>query len=130
MRNPCKKCIVRAGCSRKCKEYDIFSHKASEFLTFISLLSSSLILGPILLYFGILVDQGEEWPQMVMTILWIVSFAITVILQAPLDREMKTSFFCNVIFGPIIAFCMIVFYFAKPYCQSSSQNSKRWDRII
>lgn len=125
MRNPCKKCIVRAACSKQCNESKRYSRKASEVVTFFSLLLSSLILGPILIYLGMLSDQGVEWANMVVVIIWIVSFIIAIISQAPLDSEEQTSLFSNIIFAPIIALCMIFFFIARPYCKCESKHQRR-----
>jgi hypothetical protein len=117
MKNPCKKCIVRAACSQSCKEYDYFVHKSSEWATFISLLGASLILMPILFYLSNQMDQGKEWPELVTTFIWIGGFIISTILQAPFDEEDKVGFVVRILFSPFIAICFIFFYIMKPYCK-------------
>lgn len=130
MKNPCKKCIVRAACTKKCREYDSFVHIASQVITIISLMLSTLIVGPGLLYLSLLSDQGEAWVNLLITCIWVCSFCIVVILQAPFKPDTKTSFVANVIFAPVIALCMIFFYIAKPFCKSSVLNEKEWDNLF
>jgi len=117
MKNPCKRCIVQPACSKSCKEYDKFLNFASDFSVFASLVISCLIMSPILLHLGYLIDQGKEWASMTIVMLWIISFMVSTCLQASLDEDNQVGFSARLLFAPFISICFIFFHLAKPYCK-------------
>jgi len=117
MKHPCKKCIVRAACSQSCKKYDRFLNFVSEFSTFIALAISCIIMAPILLRLGFLMDQGQEWAALTTVMIWIIGFIISTCLQASLDEDHQIGFLGTALFAPFMAICFIFFHLAKPYCK-------------
>ena len=125
MKNPCKSCIVRAACSEQCEKYTNYSRIASEVVTFIALVTSAATIGPLLIYLSVLADRGSDWANLGIVIMWAISFAIIIVLQHPLGEEDQTSFVSNLLFAPFVAFCMVSFYLARPFCKSAAIKERR-----
>jgi len=116
MKHPCKKCLVRAACSKECDIWKSYSNNAAQLMTFGSIILTAMIIGPLLLWLANTVDTtGEEWLQMVIVLMWIFSFSITTILQAPLDEDEQMPFFPRMMFAPFVLVWMIIIHSTKNY---------------
>ncbi len=116
MSHPCKKCLVRAACSKECKEWKSYSSAAAHILTFVSIMLSAATVLPIIIWLTHIADTTkEEWPHMVITGIWIFSFIIVTIIQAPYDEDMQISFFPRMFLAPVVLGWMIVIHSAKKY---------------
>jgi hypothetical protein len=124
MHNPCRKCIVRASCTKICRESEEFTDKAATVVTFFAFLIAGIILTTFLLYMNSLMEQGYEWPQMVLVITWIISFMFCNIWQAPMKKKQRISFWGIIIFGPFLSICLLIFMITKSYCQTACNVKK------
>jgi len=115
MKHPCKKCIVNAACSKHCDKYKLYISRMAELATFIGMILSASIVGPTLIYLSAKIETGNEWAQLVVVFMWLISFFISTILQAPLDEEYELGFSSMILFAPFIAICLIVFHIIKPH---------------
>jgi len=116
VKHPCKKCLVRAACSKECDIWKTFIDNAARLMTFISIMLSAIIVGPLLLWLDHTGDTtSEEWPQMVIIFIWIFSFMGATIIQAPYDKDEKIGFFGTFIFAPFILFWTVIIHSTKNY---------------
>jgi hypothetical protein len=116
LKHPCKKCLVRAACSKECDIWKTFIDNAARLIALISIMLSAIIVGALLIWLRNIVDTtSEEWPKMVIVLMWIFSFSITTLLQAPLDEDEKVGFFGTFIFAPFILFFTVIIHSTKNY---------------
>ena len=116
MKHPCKKCLVRAACSKECDIWKTFIDNAARLIALISIMLSAIIVGALLIWLRNIVDTtSEEWPKMVIVLMWIFSFSITTLLQAPLDEDEQMPFFPRMMFAPFVLVWMIIIHSTKNY---------------
>ena len=118
MKHPCKKCLVRAACSKECDIWKSYSNNAARLMTFLSIILTAIIIGPLLLWLNNIGDTtGEEWPGMVTIFIWIFSFMGATIIQAPHDKNEKIGFIGTLIFAPFILSWIVIIHLTKRYFQ-------------
>lgn len=122
MRNPCRRCIVRAACSESCEAGRVYRHNASQFITFLGFLIAIVIWAPTLLWLGSQIDKGHEWAEFLNAWIWIIAFLIATIIQAPWPEEQRVGFFPRFLFAPFVSTIFMVFMIAKPFCKTQQKR--------
>ncbi len=116
MAHPCKQCLVRPACSQSCNEWKRYSSNAASLMTFVSVLLSAIIMGPIIIWLCHISDTtNKEWPRLAVMILWLGSFSASTIIQAPLDDDAKITFFPRLVFAPFVFICLVLIHSVKNY---------------
>jgi len=116
MKHPCKKCLVRAACSKECDIWKKYSNNAAQLMTFVSIMLSAITVGPLILWLANIADTtNAEWPGMVIVFIWIFSFMTTTIMQVPLDEDEQVNFFPRMTFAPFVLIWMIIIHSTKNY---------------
>jgi hypothetical protein len=116
MRHPCKKCLVRAACSLECKEWKHYANNAAELMTFVSIMLSAIIMGPLIFYIVYIGDTtNAEWPSMAITFIWIFSFMSSTIIQAPYDKNEQIGFITRLTFAPFCVIWLVIIHSTKNY---------------
>ena len=116
MKHPCKKCLVRAACSKACDPWQSYAHNASQLMTFISIMFSAMTMGPLLLWLTHIGNTtNDEWPGMVLVFIWIFSFMAVTIIQAPYDKDEQISFLPRFTFAPFAIIWTVLIHSTKNY---------------
>jgi hypothetical protein len=90
MKNPCKKCLVKPGCSRDCDEVIKYINNFSQTTTFISYMISGI-------YFGIIMGMGgAEF----LSVVWFISSFAGIWINIKQDTKVGPLFI--VIFAPFM----------------------------
>ena len=114
MKNPCKKCLVKPGCSRDCDEVTKYISNFSQTTTFISYIISGI-------YFGIIVGMGGILTNNIdkdfLSFVWIISSFVGIWINIKQDTKVGALFI--VIFAPFMSMflCLISLsiIYAKKY---------------
>jgi len=116
MAHPCKKCLVKACCSKACDPWRRYAHNASQLMTGIAIIISGIIVVPILIWLTYIADTTNvEWPQIAITFIWIFSFMGVTIAQAPYNADERVTLFPRVVFAPLVLIWLIIIHTTKGY---------------
>lgn len=116
MSHPCKKCLVRAACSKECQEWSQYASIVTQIMTFIALMISGIMTVALLLWLtNIAETTNEEWPRLLLVSIWILSFSVASIIQAPYDKDAQIGVFARIMFAPMMAIWLIIIHSTKNY---------------
>ena len=116
---PCKTCIVRAGCTKDCHEYEIFIKNATEGVSTLSILSASISWIIIMFFLG-LIDMHDgiisEAKRMTLVIIWIIGILFSHIFNE--KKKGNVGEFAIILFGPVFALAFLYVDLMARYIKS------------
>jgi len=110
MLNPCRNCIVKANCTKECEPHNIFVKKAAMVVTFFTILTVSIIIGIVVLYFKFTILP-----------IWIGSVILCHIIP---NTSLEFSSMEIFLMGPFIIFMLIIAILTKKYIIIPSEYTR------
>jgi hypothetical protein len=102
--SPCKECIVRAGCTKDCKEYRRYCDNSCHMATFLSIICSAVCV--VIMFYCLGLFDGEiQFKRIIYTWIWFASIIFN--LYFNYRNEERMGELSVVIFGPFITFVFI-----------------------
>jgi len=103
--NPCKECIVRAGCTKDCKAYRNYCDTSSQLATILSIFCSAACVIFMFYQLGLFTDDGTGFNRIVYTWIWLASVIFNVFFNY--RNEERMGEFVIIIFGPFVTFVFL-----------------------
>jgi len=104
MKNPCKKCLIRPGCSKDCDEVTKYISDFSQVTTFISFIISTIFFGIIMGIGGVL---SNNLNKDFLSVVWFISSFIGIWIN--IKQDTKIGNLSIIIVAPFMAMflCLI-----------------------
>ena len=118
---PCAKCIVRAGCTKDCKELDAYINISSQIATFLAVLFTGAVALVIMLLTDFM-DHPTEGASIVSTVTWGVCAIINVCINIKNNEKMNELMI--ILFSPMFT-SIFFFLYLSSYFVKKSMRQKR-----
>ena len=104
---PCRRCIVRAGCTKDCKSLTAYLDLSSQIATFLAILTAGACVVAILLLTNY-ADRPTDASRIITVVVWSICAFINVCINMKHDEKMGELII--ILFAPFITFVFFFLY--------------------
>ena len=106
--NPCKKCLIRPGCSKDCKEFINYSDLCTAACSLLAIILSGICFVTWFYHMGAFADTVSDKARMTIVAVWIITAFASIMMNVRTKEHLND--FAIIIFAPYVFMVFIYLY--------------------